>query len=104
MHRLPEGHLMADYLDHIDAEAVAKATDDLRANHPELVEQAGGNVRLALYLTQVDRVLVRLVGIRHRDLADFGWADAFANETKPKDAAMEALEADDLYGALALAQ
>lgn len=95
---------MADYLDHIDAAAVVRATDDLRAKHPELVEQAGGNVRLALYLTLVDRVLIRLVGITHRDLADFLWADAFENETKPKDAAMEALEADDLYGALALAR
>lgn len=95
---------MADYLDRLDAEAVVRATDDLRAKHPELVDQAGGNVRLALYLTLVDRVLIRLVGISHRDLTDFAWADAFANETKPKDVAMEALEADDLYGALALAQ
>lgn len=95
---------MADYLDHIDAAVVVKATDELRANHPELIEQAGGNVRLALYLTQVDRVLIRLVGISHHDLADFCWADALASETKPKVAAMEALEADDMYGALALAQ
>lgn len=95
---------MADYFDYIDAEAVLWATDNLRSQHPELVEEAGGNVRLALYLVSVDRVLIRLAGISHRDLADFAWADAFANETKPKDAAMEALEADDLYGALALAQ
>lgn len=95
---------MADYLDRCDPEAVVRATDDLRAKHPELVEQAGGNVRLALYLTLVDRVLIRLVGSTHRDLADFTWADAFANETKPRDAAIDALEADDVYGELALAR
>ncbi len=55
-------------------------------------------------LVLVDRVLIRLVSIGHRDLTDFAWADAFANETKSEDAAMEALEADDLYGELVLAR
>lgn len=87
---------MADFLDTLDAEAVLKATDDLRTHHPDLIEQAGGNVRLALYLKLVDRTLVRLVGVMHRDLADFSWADAFESGTRPRDAAMEALEADDV--------
>jgi len=41
-------------------------------------------------LVLVDRVLIRLVSIGHRDLTDFAWADAFANETTSEDAAMEA--------------
>ena len=57
--------------------------------------RAGGNIRLAIYLSLVDRVLVRLVGVNHRDLTDFLWLDNLDAGISRKDASLTALETNN---------
>lgn len=88
---------MADYLDQLDANRVQVAVERIQRSRPELIAQAGGNVRLALYLLLVDHELRRQYGVMHRDLADFAWADGFADGVSPADAASAALQSDGLF-------
>lgn len=62
-------------------------------------EYAHGHKRFGLWLHLVDRQLRRKVGLTHRDLVDWTWRDAFEDGLTPREAALEALENDDLFGA-----
>lgn len=88
---------MSDFLDELDAQRVQLAADRMRVEHPQRIEAAGGNVRLAIYLTLADRTLVRRFGVTHLDLADYCWADAFADGVAPREAALAAVEFDGMF-------
>lgn len=66
--------------------------DRMIAQHPERVEQANGDVQLAVWLLDVDRHLSkRLGGFGHRDMPDRCWADEWEAGTTAKDAALDAI-------------
>jgi hypothetical protein len=88
---------MSTYIDTLDPQKVLAATDEFRENRADLIEQAGGDVRFALYLYLVDRVMCRKIGLGHRDLADYTWRDAYENGTTPREAASDALENNDTF-------
>lgn len=70
-------------------------------NHPTYVrENAGGDREFGLWLFMVDRKMRRLVGIGHRDIADWHWHDAFDDGVSPSEAARDALGADDTFSEL----
>lgn len=84
------------YLDTLDIHQVDSACEKIATDKPQLVEQAGGDVHLALYLLLVNRLLWRKVGVRHSDLADFAWAESLAAGDTPADAANRALRAEGI--------
>lgn len=67
----------------------------------QLLDEAGDDV-FGIWLILVNRAL-RPVSVGHRDLADWGWRDAFDGGMSPGDAAREALAADEI-GQLMLAR
>lgn len=89
---------MADWLDTQDPTKVADIID--RDGEKLMKRYNTGNVRFALWLSLVDRRMSNSVGVTHRDISDWTWADAFEDEMSPREAAREALAADDTFGAM----
>lgn len=98
--------MSSTWVDSQDEAAVEAAIAHMRADDTVrsvyIEGHAQGDARFALWLRLVDRVLSRRYGLTHADLADWTWRDAYLYAVSPRDAAMEALAADDL-GALMLA-
>jgi hypothetical protein len=73
----------------------------VQGRNAEYIDYACGDPEFAIYLLVVDRVLMKKVGVKHRDLRDWPWRDAFDTGMRPLDAAGEAVAADSsLWGAM----
>lgn len=89
------------WVDRQDQDKVERALRSLRERNPAYIaDMADGDERYALWLANVDHRMGRLVGLGHRDIGDWTWWDAYEAGVSPRDAAREALEADDTYQAL----
>jgi hypothetical protein len=86
-----------DWLTTQDPQAVAKALTKLT---PDDLERGNNDPRFALWLKLVDRRMGRAIGLTHRDIGDWTWRDAFDDGVSPREAAFDALQADDTFGAL----
>lgn len=54
------------------------------------------------WLREVDKILVRKIGLTHSDLSDFNSRDMFEDGCTPADAASECLANDDTFSAFSL--
>lgn len=67
---------------------------------PTQLENGRGEPSFALWLALVDNRIGRLIGLGHRDIADWTWYDGFESGMSPRDAAIEALQNDDTFSSL----
>jgi hypothetical protein len=91
------------WLDTKPPEKVDAAIERLRARrggHYYIDEYADGDERFGLWLALVDQYLGKALTIGFTDLADWGWRDSFDAGDSPREAVLQALEADDLYAGL----
>lgn len=66
----------------------------------DYLDHAGGDEHFALWLAIADARAVRICGLGIFDIGDWTWADAYEDGWDPREAAIEALRADDTMGAL----
>lgn len=67
---------------------------DIVMNYPERVKQAGGDAQFAVWLFEVDQLLVERVMMDHSAMTDWSWHDTFSDDYSPSDAVDEFLESE----------
>jgi hypothetical protein len=58
----------------------------------DMIDYCGGDLRFAVWLWTVDRVLLAAVGLGSSDLEDWTYRDAFDDGVRPGEAARAALD------------
>lgn len=67
---------------------------DMIMNFPERLNSANGNVHFAVWLFEVDQILVERVMSDHSNMTDWYWHDSYSNDYSPSDAVDEFLSSE----------
>ena len=72
--------------------------EEFSEKYPQHAEYAGGDLEFGIWLVRTDRVMRRVThgALSLFDLADCLLRDKYESGSEPRDAAMEALEEDEL--------
>jgi hypothetical protein len=76
-----------------DAERSARF-GDMVLNYPERVKRANDDVQFAVWIFEVDHLLVERVMADHSSMTDWCWHDAFSDDYSPEDDVNEFLDSE----------
>lgn len=92
---------MNSWLQDMNETELNSRREKLNANHPQ-EDQVDDKLGFAIWIQEVDTLLVDRLGLDHNSMTDWGWHDAYANDYFPSDAVDEFCESetDDLLAAI----
>ena len=59
------------------------------SKHPDRMKAANNDPLFALWVQEVDSLLLERVGLPHGSMNDWGWHDAYSDDFTPEDAVSE---------------
>lgn len=88
------------YIDTLPAAEVASSIDEMRATEDGqsyIDRAANGDSHFALFMLLVDRKMMKVIGLGHRDIEDALWFEMYEDGMSPEDAIIEAFQGHGIY-------